>query len=83
VSLSALQQRQLRNCDLSLLLFCVKDAPAIMMAPLANFLLHLIVESFSMGAEQVTPATICNDFFKLFNKLLSEGAQPASTISCN
>jgi hypothetical protein len=67
----------------SLLLFCIKDAPAIMMTPLANFPLQLIVESFSTGAEQVAPARICNDFFKLFNTLLSERAQPASTISCN
>ena len=57
----------------SLLLFCVKDAPAIMMAPLANFPLQLIVKSFSMGAEQVIPATICDDFFKLFDTLVSEG----------
>jgi hypothetical protein len=56
----------------SLLLFCVKDAPAIMTAPLANFSLQLIVESFSTGAK----ASVCNDSFKLIDNVIpaSEGA---------
>jgi hypothetical protein len=41
----------------SLLLFCVKDAPAITTATNATFSLQLIVESFSTGAEQVAPTT--------------------------
>jgi hypothetical protein len=71
----------------SFLLFCIKDTPAIMTAPLANFSLQLIVESLPTGAKQ---ASICNNSFKLIDMLASEGAalcsegtQPAPTISSN
>jgi hypothetical protein len=40
----------------------------------ASHSLQLIVESFSMGAQQVAPATICNHSFKLIDALASEGA---------
>ncbi len=49
----------------SLLLFCVKDAPAIMMATHADYSLQLIVESLFTGAKHVASATIPNESFKL------------------
>ena len=58
----------------SLLLPPVRDNPAITTATNADFSLQLIVESFSTGAKQVAPATICNDFFKLIDALALEGA---------
>jgi hypothetical protein len=58
----------------SLLLPPVRDDPAITTATNVDFSLQLIVESFSMGAEQVAPATICNNSFKLIDALASEGA---------
>jgi hypothetical protein len=64
----------------SLLLFCVKDTPAITTATNATFLLQLIIESFSTGAEQVAPATIRDDSFKLIDALALEGAIFASYI---
>ncbi len=45
-----------------------------MMATHAGYSLQLIVESFSMGAQQVAPTTICNHSFKLIDALASEGA---------
>jgi hypothetical protein len=45
-----------------------------------NSELQLIVDSYSTGTEQVTPATIRNDSFKLNDTLASEGAHPAPTI---
>jgi hypothetical protein len=51
----------------SLLLFCIKDAPAIMMATHANYSLQLIVESLFTGAKQVVSATIPNKSFKLID----------------
>jgi hypothetical protein len=44
----------------SLLLFCVKDAPAIMMVTHADYSLQLIVEPLFTGAKQVASATIPN-----------------------
>jgi hypothetical protein len=77
----------------SLLLPCNFEHPAITTEMNANFSLHLIVESFSTGAKQVTTASICNNSFKLINTLASEGvspntlhsegAQPAPTILCD
>jgi hypothetical protein len=51
----------------SLLLFSVKDTPAIMMVTHANYSLQLIVESLFTGAKQVASATIPNESFKLIN----------------
>jgi hypothetical protein len=34
----------------------------------------MIVELISTGAQQVTPGTICSDFFNLIDALVSEGA---------
>ena len=51
----------------SLLLFCVKDVPAIMMAIHADYSLQLIVESLFTGAKQVASATIPNKSFKLID----------------
>jgi hypothetical protein len=51
----------------SFLLFCVKDAPAIMKATHANYSLQLIVESLFTGAKQVASATIPNKSFKLID----------------
>jgi hypothetical protein len=45
-----------------------------MMVTHANYSLQLIVESFSMEAQQVAPATIHNCSFKLIGALASEGA---------
>jgi hypothetical protein len=59
----------------SLLLLHHSAHPAITTATNATFSLQLIVESFSTGAEQVAPATICNDSFKSIDTLASEGAQ--------
>jgi hypothetical protein len=64
----------------SLLLFCIKDAPAIMTALLANFSLQLIVESISTRAKQ---ASVYSDSFKLIDTLDSEGAQAAPNHSNN
>jgi hypothetical protein len=52
----------------------IRDDPAITTATNANFSLQLIVESFFTGAKQVTPATICNNSFKMIDTLASEGA---------
>ncbi len=46
----------------------------MMMVTHASYSLQLIVELFSMGAQQTAPATICNDSFKLIDELASEGA---------
>jgi hypothetical protein len=51
----------------SLLLFCVKDAPAIMMVTHADYSLQLIIESLFTGAKQVASATIPNKSFKLID----------------
>jgi hypothetical protein len=59
----------------SLLLPHDSACPAITSASNAPFSLQLIVESFSTGAEQVAPATIHNDSFKLIDVLASEGAK--------
>jgi hypothetical protein len=53
---------------------------AITTATNATFSLQLIDESISTGAKQVTPATICNDSFKLTDALALEGAIVASYI---
>jgi hypothetical protein len=58
----------------NLLLPTVQDESAIMMAAYAGHSLQLIVESFSMEAQQVAPVTIRNQSFKLINALASEGA---------
>jgi hypothetical protein len=58
----------------NLLLLSVQDNLAIMMETHTIYLLQLIVESFSTGAKQVAPATICNDSFKLIDALALEGA---------
>jgi hypothetical protein len=59
----------------SLLLLRDSARPAITTATNTTFSLQLIVESFSTGAEQVAPATIRNDSFKLIDTLASEGAR--------
>jgi hypothetical protein len=59
----------------SLLLRHDSACPAITTASNAPFSLQLIVESFSTGAEQVAPATIHNDSFKLIDVLASKGAK--------
>jgi hypothetical protein len=65
----------------SLLLFCVKDALAIMMAPLANFSLQLIVETSSLlllrDFERPSTTAVMNDSFsfKFIVASHSEGAQ--------
>ncbi len=51
----------------SLLLICVKDAPAIMMVTHADYSLQLIGESLFTGAKQVASATIPNESFKLID----------------
>jgi hypothetical protein len=51
-----------------------------MMVTHAGYSLQLIVESFSMGAKQVAPATIHNHSFKLIGALASEGALFAPCI---
>ncbi len=64
------------------------ERPAITTATNGDFSLQLIVESLSTGTDhQITPATICNDSFKLIDMLASEGgvlcsegAHPAPTI---
>jgi hypothetical protein len=58
----------------NLVLPSIQDDSAIMMATHAGYSLQLIVESFSMGAQQVAPATICNNSPKLIDALASEGA---------
>jgi hypothetical protein len=58
----------------NLLLLSVQDNSAIMMVTHTSYSLQMIVESFSKGAQQVAPATICNHFFKLIDALASEGA---------
>jgi hypothetical protein len=58
----------------NLLLPSVQDDSAMMMETHAGYSLQLIVESFSMGAQQVAPATIHNHSFKLIDALASEGA---------
>jgi hypothetical protein len=55
-----------------LLLFCVKDAPAIMMATLTNFSLPLIVDTLSLlllcdfECPAITAVTNGNFFFKVY-----------------
>ncbi len=49
----------------NLLLPSVQDNSAIMTVTHAGYSLQLIVKSFSMGAQQVAPATILNHSFKL------------------
>jgi hypothetical protein len=68
------QQLQLQEftCK-NLLLPSVQDDSAIIMATHAGYSLQLIVESFSMRAQQVAPAIIHNHF-KLIDALASEGA---------
>jgi hypothetical protein len=51
-----------------------QDNSAIMMATHASYSLQLLVELFSMGAQQVVSATIRNHLFKLIDALTSEGA---------
>jgi len=58
----------------SLLLPCNSARPAITTATNATFSLQLIDESFFSGAEQVAPATIHNNSFKLIDMFASEGA---------
>jgi hypothetical protein len=64
----------------SLLLFCVKDAPAIMMATLATFSLQLIVDtpSLLLLCDFIQPANMAvtngDFFFKFIVKSISEGA---------
>jgi hypothetical protein len=58
----------------NLLLLPVQDDSAIIMATHASYSLQLSVELFSMRAQQVNSATICNHSFKLINALASEGA---------
>jgi hypothetical protein len=58
----------------SLLLLSVQEDSVIMMATHAIYSLQLIVESFSTGAKQVAPVTICNNSFKLIVALASKGA---------
>jgi hypothetical protein len=50
------------------------------MATHAFYSLQLIVESFSTGAKQVAPATICNDSFKLIVALASKEAMFAPYV---
>ncbi len=57
-----------------------QNAPSITTGTNATFSLQLIVETFSTGAKQVAPATICDDSFKLIDALASEGAIFASYI---
>jgi hypothetical protein len=57
----------------NLLLLSVQDDSAIMMVTHAIYSLQLIVESFSIRAKQVAPATICNNLFKLIVALASKG----------
>jgi hypothetical protein len=58
----------------NLLLLSIQNDSAIMMAAHTRYSLQLIVESFSMGAHQMAPATICTNLFKLIDTLASEGA---------
>jgi hypothetical protein len=64
----------------NLLLASAQDDSAIMMATHTCYSLQLIVESFSMRAQQVSPSTICNHSFKLIDALASEGALFAPSI---
>jgi hypothetical protein len=64
----------------NLLLSSIQDDSAIMMVTHAGYPLKLIVESFSMGAQQGAPATIHNQSFKLVDALASEGAHFAPYI---
>jgi hypothetical protein len=64
----------------NLLLPCIQDDSAVMIVTHAGYSLQLIVESFSMGAKQVAPATIHNHSFKLIDALASEGALFAPCI---
>ena len=57
-----------------LLLHCNSRCPANTTTTNATFSLQLIVVSFSTGAEQAAPATICKDSFKLIITLASDGA---------
>jgi hypothetical protein len=59
----------------NLLLPSVQDDSAIMIAANASYSLQLIVESFSTGAKQDAPVTICNDSFKFIDASASEGAR--------
>ena len=65
----------------SLLLFCVKDAPAIMMVTFANFSLQLIVDTPSLlllcdfERPAITAVTNGNFFFKFIVESILEGAQ--------
>jgi hypothetical protein len=63
-----------------LLLLSAQDDSAIMMATHTSYSLQLIVESFSKEAQQVAPANICNNYFKLIDALLSKGALFAPCI---
>jgi hypothetical protein len=67
----------------NLLLLSVQDNSAIMMATHASYSPQLIFESFSMEAQQVAPATICNHSFKLIDALASKGALFAPYIFKN
>ncbi len=66
----------------NLLLPLCQENSASMMATHASDSLQLVVESFSMVAKHVAPATICNHFF-MIDALHSEGAQPAPTVLFN
>jgi hypothetical protein len=57
----------------NLLLPSIQDNSLIMMATHASNSLQLIVKSFSMGSQQVAPAIICNNLFKLIDAWASEG----------
>ena len=64
----------------NLLLPGVQDNSAIMTAMFTNSSLQLIVESFSTGANQVAPASIHNNSFKLIDELASKRASFAPYI---
>jgi hypothetical protein len=67
----------------NLFLPCCQDNSSIMMATHASYSLQLIVELFSMGAQQVVLATICINSFKLIDALTFEGAIYAPYIFKN
>ena len=67
----------------SLLLFCIKYAPANLTAPLANLTLQSIVDFIPVleGAHQVAPTTICNNSLKFIVESILEGAGFAPTTA--